>query len=584
MLSRLRGISKVWLASIVLGSLILGLVISFLVCHGSMCSTLSHWTGEEDLGEQVKGTFALLYLRLTCPRPRTDPFVPIAHAGLCPYGVNTFLEQEAEVSKVDRSLQMIAQAGFRWIRQQFPWEDIEIAGKGDYWDHKWHRSAWTKYDDIVNLAEKHGIQIIARLDNPPAWTRSVGDAQGWSLAPPDNYEDFGDFVYAVVSRYRGRIHYYQIWNEPNIFPEWGDQPADPAAYVDLLKIAYRRAKEADPNCVILCAGLAQTTEEAPPEFGPRNMSDLVYLEKMYEAGVKDCFDIMGAMVYGLWTGPYDLRTSHDRSNFSRVQLTREIMVRHGDGDKPIWATEVGWNATPEDFAAYPNFGRVTEDQQAVYAVEAYERAANEWPWMGVMSYWFLRRPTDTERDQTFYYFRMVEPDFSPLPVYAALSVLANQPPAVPIGYHQQDHWALCYHGPWREIADQDAVLGSYALGNEGAELDFLFSGTSLELVLRGDGPARGPEIAVDGEVMALRATKAGSYPGTSIMTVAKGLANVRHTARIRIVADPLALDGLIVRRRRPVAIWAGAACLAMGLALAVVYVPYIRQRRKARHE
>jgi len=298
------------------------LVLVFVVLYlrqDAVRRTLSHWTGEEDLGEQIKGTFALLYLRLTRRPPETDPLIPIAHTGVCSYGVNTFLEQEAEISKVDRSLQMIAQAGFCWIRQQFPWEDIEIAAKGDYWDHKWNKSAWKKYDDILDLAEKHGLEIIARLDNPPAWSRQVGNAEGWSLAPPDDYTDFGDFVYAVVSRYRGRIRYYQIWNEPNIFPEWGDQPTDPVGYVELLKVAYRRAKEADPDCVILCAGLAQTTEETPPEFGPRNMSDLLYLEKMYQAGVKGHFDIMGAMVYGLWTGPYDLRTSRDRTNFSRVQ-------------------------------------------------------------------------------------------------------------------------------------------------------------------------------------------------------------------------------------------------------------------------
>ncbi|TEU15864.1 MAG: hypothetical protein E3J25_03360 [Anaerolineales bacterium] len=580
----LRRVCRVWLVSGLLGLLVLAVGLSLVASQDSVRHTLSHWTGEEDLGEQIKGTFALLYLRLTRPRPRTAPFVPIAHAGLCPYGVNTFLEQEAEVSKVDRSLQMIAQAGFCWIRQQFPWEDIEIAGKGDYWDHKWNRSAWAKYDDIVQLAEKHGLEIIARLDNPPAWSRSMGNAQGWSLAPPDNYEDYGDFVYAVVSRYRGRIRYYQIWNEPNIFPEWGDQPADPEAYVELLKIAYRRAKEADPDSVILCAGLAQTTEETPPEFGPRNLSDLLYLQRMYEAGVQGHFEVMGAMVYGLWTGPYDLRTSRDRTNFSRVQLIREIMVRHGDGDKPIWATEVGWNATPKEFARFPNFGRVSEAQQATYAVEAYERAAAEWPWMGVMNYWFFRRPTDAERDQTMYYFRMVEPDFTPLPVYGALSDLANQPPTVFVGHHQQDHWALRYDGPWHEVSDPDAVLGSYMVGSEGAELDFFFFGTDLELVLRGPQLPEEPEIVVDGKTVRPRNARDQPYPGASVMVVARGLADTRHRAHIRVTKDALALDALIVRRRRPNVIGIGVACATAAAWLAaLIYARRTRQRRKPNH-
>ncbi|HUV93649.1 MAG TPA: hypothetical protein VMX14_02300, partial [Anaerolineae bacterium] len=325
------------------------------------------------------------------------------------------------------------------------------------------------------------------------------------------------------------------------------------------------------------------TEETPPEFGPRNLSDLLYLQKMYEAGVKGHFDVMGAMVYGLWTGPYDLRTSRDRANFSRVQLIREIMVRQGDGDKPIWATEVGWNATPKEFARFPNFGRVTEAQQAIYAVEAYERAAAEWPWMGVMNYWFFRRPTDAERDQTMYYFRMVEPDFSPLPVYGALSGLASQPPAVSAGHHQQDHWALRYDGPWQEVSDQDAVLGSYTVGSEGAELDFSFVGTGLELVLRGPRPPEQPEIVVDGKTVRPRKARDQPHPGASVIVVARGLADTRHRAHVRVTGDVLALDALIVRRQRPNAIGIGLACAGAGACLAILILALRTLKRRGPH-
>ncbi|MBN1399398.1 MAG: cellulase family glycosylhydrolase, partial [Anaerolineae bacterium] len=471
---------------------------------------LAHWTGEDDLVEQIKGVGALVYLRLVQSPPRTDAYVPIAHTGVSPYGVNTFLEQEADPDQVERSLALISAAGFHWIRQEFPWEDIEISAKGDYWDHLWDKSAWEKYDRIVDLAESYGLEVIARLDNSPAWSRAVGDAPGWSLAPPDDFEDFGDFCYTLVSRYKGRIRYYQIWNEPNIYPEWGDQPADPAAYVELLKIAYRRAKEADPDCVVIAAGLAQTIEETPAEFGPRNLSDLLYLEKMYAAGAQGHFDVMGAQVYGLWTGPYDRRASRDRTNFSRAQLLREIMVRHGDADKPIWATEVGWNTLPDDFQGTPAYGRVTEEKQAIYAIEAYRRAAREWPWMGVMNYWFFRRPSEAEKDQAWYYFRMVEPDMTALPVYHAMAWLMNReqydgaPPAVPVGYHQQDHWALHYDGLWQHVRDDAAVLGAYAAGSRDARLDFFFEGTDLALVLR-DTPTHGSraqlaelELSLDG--------------------------------------------------------------------------------------
>ena len=543
--------------------------------------TLAHWTGEEDFVEQIKGTAALAVLRLTQPQPETDPLAPIAPAGLSPYGVNTFLEQEPDPEKVDRTLAMIADAGFTWIRQQFPWEDIEIAGKGDFWDHKWNVSAWAKYDRLVAMAETHGLQIIARLDNAPAWSRGVGDAEGWTLAPPDDPEDYGDFVYAVVSRYKGRIRHYQIWNEPNIYPEWGDQPADPAGYTELLKVAYRRAKEADPDCVIISAALAQTTEETPPEFGPRNVSDLLFLEGMYAAGAKGHFDVMGAMVYGLWTGPYDLRTNRDRANYSRVQLLREIMVRHGDAHKPIWAAEVGWNALPEDFAGVPVYGRVSLEQQARYAVEAYRRA-REWPWMGVMNYWFFRRPSDAERDQAWYYFRMVEPDFTTLPVYDAVAELAHEPPMAYSGFHQEDHWALRYAGEWERVEDGGAVVGAYARGSAGASLEVPFVGNRLALVLRGAERRGRIEVEVDGRAVHTGRVWEEPHTGALAVTVAWPRATGSHRATIRVVEGELDLDGVIVWHQRPAWGWwalAGVGLLVVGWTLRRA-VPLARRGRR----
>ncbi len=569
---------------IALGLAALALLAAALVAgRSSIQRAMAGWTGEEALGEQIKGTLALVYLRLAEGVPDTEPLYPMAHSGLNPYGINTFLEQEAEPAKVEQSIRLISEAGFHWIRQQFPWQDIEISAKGDYWDYRWDKSAWEKYDHIVATAEQYGVEIIARLDTPPAWSRSVGDAEGWTLAPPDDYEDYGDFVYTVVSRYKGRIHYYQIWNEPNIYPEWGDQPADAAAYTRLLQVAYRRAKEADPDCVIIAAGLAQTTEETPAEFGPRNVSDLLYLEQMYAAGAQGYFDIMGAQVYGLWTSPYDRRAGRQYSNFSRVQLLREIMVRHGDADKPIWATEVGWNAQPEDLAAAANFGRVSEAQQAEYAVAAYARAAQEWPWLGVMNYWFFRRATDSEQDQPMYYFRAMEPDFTPLPVWGALSTMATEDPTVSIGFYQENHWALDYAGGWQTIHDSEAVQGAYLLGQEGDELSFTFEGTDLKLVLREASQANRLAVTVDGEIAAMGRVSTAPYTDAPAVSLARNLADGRHRVTMRVYGGPVGLDGLVVTRRAMslqavVALAAGGATL---LAALLGWRVRLRRRRRA---
>ncbi len=402
--------------------ILLALSAASLATQYPISRTLLNWTGEEDLLPQVRGVFQLAS-GLTRPQPETRPNVPVSHTDVCPFGVNVFLEQEVEPEKRERTLQMISEAGFKWVRQEFPWEDIEIHGQGDFEDrrHQPYRSAWAKYDNIVELAEKYNVSIIARLSNPPAWSRAAGDEIG-AYAPPDDYTDFGDFVHAVVSRYRGRIKYYQIWNEPNIYPEWGEQPVDPEAYTELLKIGYTRAKEADPDCVIISGALASTIE-----LGPRNLNDFIFLQRMYDAGAGDYFDILAMQGYGLWSGPYDRRMRPRVINFSRPLYIRDIMVRNGDESKPIWISEMNWNAVPADFPVKP-YGYVTEEQQARYVVEAYKRAQAEWPWVGVVNFWFFKRPSDAEKDQAWYYFRMVEPDFTPLPVYDAVKEYANQSP------------------------------------------------------------------------------------------------------------------------------------------------------------
>jgi hypothetical protein len=541
-----------------------------LYLRDALPSALRNWTGEQKLVEQIKGLGALLLIKMETPTLDVQPYVPVAYAGMNPYGINTFLEQEVDDWKIHRTLRLISEAGFEWIRQEFPWEDIEIEGKGVFQDRREGRdvSSWQKYDHIVDLAEEYGLGIIARLDNPPAWTRAAGNELG-TLAPPDDYADYGDFVYAVVSRYKGRIKYYQIWNEPNIYPEWGEAAVDPEAYTELLKVAYQRAKEADPEAVILSAGLAPTTERTE-----RNLEDLIFLQRMYDAGAKDYFDILSVQGYGLWNGPTDRRASPDRANFSRVLLIREMMVQNGDANKAVWASEVGWNALPRDFDGFPYYGRVSEELQAAYSAGAYQRAQMEWPWMGVMSYWFFKRPGDYEKDQAFYYFRMMEPDFYPHPVYYALKEQATATPILGLGYHQEDHWTLRYEGTWEDVADADAVLGGYRASDDpGDSLSFVFWGTDLSLVPVCRVTSGQLEVTIDGQRTQLDLSAPGTSCATEMLLVG-GLPEGNHEARLTVVGPPqggqIAIDGLIVRRNplslvRRVLSCSVLACLAASI-------------------
>lgn len=406
-------------------ALLVGLLL-LIVALAPPTLSLYELTGEEASAGQLRGLLHWMHTALR-PQPALAPEAEIAHTAVSPFGANTFLQNEALPEVRERSVQLLAEAGFRFIRQEFTWEDIEIHGKGDFVDRRNDEAgidAWAKYDNIVSLAGAEGLEIIARLGNPPSWTRTLTDTLGTN-APPDDYGDFGDFAAAVAERYGDQIDYYQVWNEPNGNDEWGFQDVDPEAYTRLLCLAYERIKEADPGAVVLAGALTPTVA-----LEGRNLNDLIYLERMYAAGAGDCFDVMSAQGYGLWSGPTDRRLRPSVINYPHHVYLRDIMVRHGDAEKPIWIGEMGWNVAPEPLPAI--YGRVTEEQQARYAVEAYERARSEWPWIGVVNSWFFKRHDDEERDATWYYFRMMEPDFTPLPVWESLAAYMPDPgPATP---------------------------------------------------------------------------------------------------------------------------------------------------------
>ena len=342
---------------------------------------------------------------------RVQP-APIPHTDLNPYGANFFLDREVERWKLEETLEMARAAGIGWIKQQFSWEEIEPQRKGEF--------QWEKHDRIVDLAEQHDMQIIARLDRPPDWTRQDNR---FKTRPPDNPADYGDFVYAFVQRYKDRVRYVQIWNEPNLTAEWGFQRVDAVAYTRLLEVAYRRAKEADPDVVILSAPLAITLEDASMRG---NHNDLIFLEQMYQAGAGEFFDILSSNAFGLDRPPDD-PPDPNILNFRRVELQREIMERYGDAAKPVWINEYGWNAAPVSFPEeHLTWKRVTETQQAEYTVQGITWARAHWPWLGVVNIWYFRQVGDIPPDRPAYYFALVDPEFNPRPVYEAIRNAAKQ--------------------------------------------------------------------------------------------------------------------------------------------------------------
>lgn len=73
--------------------------------------------------------------------------------------MQVFLWWEKEIA--DRDLKLVEEAGFRWVKQQFAWREIEGQGKGKF--------DWERADRVVNQVEAHGLDLIARVDAQPEW-------------------------------------------------------------------------------------------------------------------------------------------------------------------------------------------------------------------------------------------------------------------------------------------------------------------------------------------------------------------------------------------------------------------------------
>jgi polysaccharide biosynthesis protein PslG len=418
---------------------------------------------------------------------------PYPYTDVNPYGANTFLSKEVEDWKREKTVSMMADAGIGWMKQQFPWSEIEPK-PGRYWDDKYNQNSWDKYDRIVALAEQYGIRVIARLDNTPDWARGPNTTQ---QTPPTNPDDFADFVAAFVAHYKGRVQYLQIWNEPNLKVEWGGK-LDAAAYVDLLHRAYVRAKEVDPNIVILSAPLAQTLET-----GDRGLNELDFMQQMYNAGLASNCDIVMANGYG-FDQPPDALPDPNKLNLRRVELLRQVMERNGDGLKPIWLNEYGWNASPPDIPADRDpWSRVTAEQQAAYTVEGIRYMRQHWPWVGVINIWYFRQVGDIPTNTGEYYFRMVDPEFTITLLYRDVQKATEAQRLAAPGRYGPLSPAIINRGRWGTI--REPLTGQRALASDRPNDTLTIHFKGNQVVLEGE---RGPQggrlgVTLDGSTSAL---------------------------------------------------------------------------------
>lgn len=227
-----------------------------------------------------------------------------------PYGVCAHVGGGEEFAQAPKNLLLMKDAGISWVRCDFTWGGVENP------EGQWH---FDTLDKIVDESNQLGLQLLPILDYSVPWA-----------TPSYKYLDkWLKYVKQIVTRYKDRIQYWEVWNEENLESFWRDKPTG-ESYATLLKATYQTIKEIDPNLIVVYGGLAGVPVD--------------YFEKSLEAGAGDFFDVVNIHPYrgGLTTPQRIDRFAQD------IEAFRKALKKYNLPERPIWITEMGW-ATPPIF-------------------------------------------------------------------------------------------------------------------------------------------------------------------------------------------------------------------------------------------
>lgn len=153
------------------------------------------------------------------------------------------------------TIRMMKACGINWARLHDA--GTEYSG---WWNLEQEKGQWTFMDDDLQRYRKNHIKIFAQLGTAPAWASHYGDLgykhMGYfeKFLRPKNNAEFDEYVKTFVTRYKGVIDEYFVWNEP-----WGrwwqegqdarffDKDGAKRDFAELCRGAYRTVKAVDPS-------------------------------------------------------------------------------------------------------------------------------------------------------------------------------------------------------------------------------------------------------------------------------------------------------------------------------------------------
>ncbi|MFA6543521.1 MAG: cellulase family glycosylhydrolase [Limisphaerales bacterium] len=297
----------------------------------------------------------------------------------------------------ERDLDLIAAAGFKFIRMDFGWGGTERR-KDEY--------NWGDYEELTTNLEKRGLRAIYILDySNPLYEEAVvsrnpvtGREQKDVASPqhPQSVAAFARWAGAAAKRFAGRRIIWEIWNEPNI-SFWKPRP-DVKQYTGLALATARAVREADPNATII----GPATSEVPVKF----------IEEFFAAGMLSHLDAVSVHPYRSYKrGPETASEDYTRLR-ALIEKHAPTPARQG---LPIISGEWG-------YSTFSNRG-VSLDTQAAFI--ARQQLANLHAGVPI-SIWYDWKNDGTDLAEREHNFGTVTHDLQPKSAYVALQTLTRE--------------------------------------------------------------------------------------------------------------------------------------------------------------
>ena len=178
-----------------------------------------------------------------------------------------FEKLDRDVFDPEKAYDYVAKTGVKWARLQSGWQRTERE-KGVY------RFEWL--DKVVDRMISIGVEPwLCLCYGNDLYSPAAKEVFGAVGIPPIRTDEekiaWANYVKATVEHFKGRVHYFEVWNEPDGQWCWKHGP-NPMELAEFTKATAIACKEADPTCEVIGLSLCWN-ETFAAEFAKTGVLD-----------------------------------------------------------------------------------------------------------------------------------------------------------------------------------------------------------------------------------------------------------------------------------------------------------------------